>query len=87
MKIRFSSKVKELSLPWDIKVTPVGISTADMEVSKDTIGTGSLDYTEIELEVDVETNIDIPETAVQASMGTVSKSVIETTLDISETKT
>jgi len=35
----------------------------------------------------VETNIDIPETAVQASMGTVSKSVIETTLDISETKT
>jgi len=81
------AKVKELSLPWDIKVTPVSISTADMEVSRDTIGTGSLDHTEIELEVDMDITTDMPETAVQTSMGTVSKSVIETTVDISETKT
>ena len=84
VKMCFYSKVKGLSLPWDIKVTPVSISTADMEVSKDTIGTGSLDYTEIELEVDMKTKIDLPETTVQASMETVSKTIRS---DISETTT
>ena len=84
VKMCFYSKVKGLSLPWDIKVTPVSISTADMEVSKDTIGTGSLDYTEIEFEVDMKTKIDLPETTVQASLETGSKTIRS---DISETTT
>ena len=87
MNYVFSSKVKGLSLPWDIKVTPLSISTADMDVSKDTIDPGNLDNTEIELEVDIDTNTNIPETTVQASMETVSKTVVETTVEMSETKT
>ena len=84
MNYVLSSKVKGLSLPWDIKVTPLSISTADMDVSKDTVDTGNLDNTEIELEVDMETDI---ETTVQASMETVSKTIMLTSVEMSETTT
>ena len=52
-----SPKVKGLSLPWDLKVTPLSISTASMEVSKDSIGTGNDG-----LEIDMETNTKMAET-------------------------
>ena len=63
-----SPKVKGLSLPWDITVTPLSISTANMEVSKDTIGTGNDDNTEIGLEVDMENNTKMTETNMQTTV-------------------
>jgi len=72
-------KVEGLSLPWDIKVTPLSVSTAKMEVSKDA---DNDDNTEIGLKV---AKTKIPETNMQASsVATVSRTVMETTEDISE---
>ena len=66
-------------MPWDIKVTPLSVSTTKMEVSKDA---GNDDDTEIGLKV---AKTKIPETNMQASsVATVSRTVMETTEDISE---
>ena len=66
-------------MPWDIKVTPLSVSTAKMEVSKDA---DNDDNTEIGLKV---AKTKIPETNMQASsVATVSRTVMETTEDISE---
>ena len=71
-----SPKVKGLSLPWDLKVTPLSISTASMEVSKDTIGTGNDDF-----EVDMETNTKMTETVSTTGMET-TESTMQESLDI-----
>ena len=78
------SKVKGLSLPWDINLTPISISTANMDVSKESIGTGNDDNTEIGSEDDVEMNIRIPETNMEASHETVSTTVVDPTEVTSE---
>ena len=54
-------KVKGLSLPWDIKVIPLSMSAANMEVSKNTTSNGNHKNTEIGLEGDMETTTNIAE--------------------------
>ena len=69
--------MKGIRLPWDIKVKPLAMATAEMESSK--APNGSRNNTEIQLG----TTTVVSESSVQI----VSKAALETTLDMSETDT
>ena len=78
-KIVFPAKVKGIRLPWDIKVKPLAMATAEMESSKAL----NRNSTEISLGIQLGTDTVEPESSVQI----VSKAALETTGDMSETDT
>ena len=68
-------------MPWDIKVKPLAMATAEMESSKAL--NGSRNNTETSLGIQLGTDTVEPESSVQI----VSKAALETTGDMSETDT
>ena len=80
-KTVFPAKVKGIRLPWDIKVKPLAMATAEMESSKAL--NGSRNNTETSLGIQLGTDTVEPESSVQI----VSKAALETTLDMLETDT
>ena len=79
MTLFFLAKVKGIRLPWDIKVKPLAMVTAEMESSKAL----NRNSTEISLGIQLGTDTVVSESSVQI----VSKAALETTGDMSETDT
>ena len=73
--------MKGIRLPWDIKVKPLAMATAEMESSKAL--NGSRNNTEISLGIQLGTDTAVSESSAQI----VSKAALETTGDMSETDT
>ena len=71
--------MKGIRLPWDIKVEPLAMATAEMESSKAL--NGSRNNTEMGIQLGTDTVVS------ESSVQIVSKAALETTLDMSETDT